>query len=177
MGLGLNFCIETPYPHQGQHYGESLQKLHRSLRLMTHSDSINTINNGTNAEGEEYEPSLYVPKRDWTPKESNSTIESKLKKLMNLYNKLTTTKRYNLTSHNRYCIKELVFRMDLIKGFTDKNLGWFIMPRIDYMQQMLREHLLNTTYYHQLLGEEDKNVRLFNQNKALLKLLQDHRKT
>ena len=148
MGLGLNFCIETPYPHQGQDYTESLQKLHRSLRLMTHFDSINTIDNGTNAEGEEYEPPLYVPKRDWTPKESNSTIESKFfkfsKKLTNLYNKLSTTKRYNLTSHNRYCIKDLVLRTDLIKGFTDKNLGPFIMPRIDYMQQMLREHLLNT---------------------------------
>ena len=62
---------------------------------MTHFDSVNMINDGTNAEGEEYKPSLYVPKKDWTLKESNSTIESKFfkfsKKLTNLYNKLTTT--------------------------------------------------------------------------------------
>ena len=144
LGLGLNYCIETPYPHQGQKFDEPLQKLHRSLRLLAHFDGINTIDDGTN--DDEYDPSLYVPKRDWTPKEKNSTIESKFfkfsKSLLAKYHNLPTTKRYNLTSHNRFCVRDLVLRTDLIKGFTDKNLGPFIMPRVDYMQQMLNEHLL-----------------------------------
>ena len=40
---------------------------------------------------------------------------------------------------------------------------------------MLNKHLLKTDYY-QLLTEQDKNVRLFEQKDALLNLLQDYRK-
>ena len=129
LGLGLNFCVETPCPHQGQNYTNSLRRLHRSIRLFVYHGKFNTI---TTTDDDEYEPSLYVKKDDWTPEEQNTTIEHKFTlfrdKLLAKYHNLPISKRYNLTSHNRYCIKELVHRTDLIKGSTDKNLGPFIMP-------------------------------------------------
>ena len=36
LGLGIHFCVQTPYPHQGQKFNEPLQKLHRSLQLLAH---------------------------------------------------------------------------------------------------------------------------------------------
>ena len=71
-------------------------------------------------------------------------------------------------------MKELVLQTDLIKGFTDKNLGPFVMPRTNYIQQMLTEHLLKTDYY-QLLLEADKNSRITTQTDELLNLLAHHR--
>ena len=43
LGLGLNYCIETPYPHQGQKYTNSLRRLHRSIRIFDYYDKFNNI--------------------------------------------------------------------------------------------------------------------------------------
>ena len=175
LGLGLNFCVESPCPHQGQNFTNSLRRLHYSIRLFVYYGKFNTI---TTTNDDEYEPSLYVKKDDWTPEEKNITIEHKFTLFRNAllakYHNLSISKQYNLTSHNRYCIKELVHQTDLIKGFTNKNLGPFIMPRPDYIQQMLHGHLLNTDYY-QLLSEANINSRISTQTDDLLKLLADHR--
>ena len=116
LGLGLNFCVESPYPHQGQNYTESLKRLHRSIRLFVHFGKFNNI---TTTDEDEHEPSLYVKNDGWTPEEKNTTIEHKFtlfsQALLAKYHTLPTSKRYNLTSHNRYCMKELVFRTDLIE--------------------------------------------------------------
>ena len=136
LGLGLNYCIESPYPHQGQNYTNSLKRLHRSIRIFDHYDKFNNIT--TPDDDNEYKPSLYIKNDGCIPDEKSTTIAHKFtlfsKSILSKYYKLSNTKRYNLTSHNRYCIKELVLRTDLIKGFTDKNLGPFIMPRPDYIQ-------------------------------------------
>ena len=54
LGLGLNFCVETPYPHTGQNYTDSLKLLHRSIQLFNYLNKFNNI--PTTDDKDEYEP-------------------------------------------------------------------------------------------------------------------------
>lgn len=174
LGLGLNHCLETPIPQQGQNEYHLLQRLHRDIRLLAHFDKIGKDDDNNS----EFDPNLYVPRQEWKPDEKNRNVEAKYFKfqdaLLKRINQLPRTKQYNLTTHNRYCIKELRDCKDLVTGFTDKNLGLFIAPRADYIQEFLKEHLLKTDYYRQL-SEREKNLILIKQRVDLLDLLRKHR--
>ena len=130
LGLGLNYCLETPLPSQGQRPEATKTRLLRDIRLGCFFDNFN--NDDDQEEPNCYDPKLYVAKSTWTPKPTNDKIEAKFDKfckaLTTSCNALPTNKRYNLTSHERYTIKQLAARKDLIVGLTDKNLGPFIAP-------------------------------------------------
>jgi len=176
LGLGLNYCIETPLAKQGQDESTTLSRLHRDTRLLYRYGKINRDHDPED-DKDAYEPSLYVPASTYVPREHNKSIEAKFFKFADGYRRLLSElspkKRYNLTSHNRYCIRELKERTDLIKGFTDKNLGPFIMTRENYIVEFLQEHLLAGNYYRQLQTDE-KNAALISQKEDLISLYEKH---
>ena len=179
LGLGLNYCIESPLPTQGQDECDTLQRPHRDTRLFWMHNKIGQTDDDDNTNAN-FEPSLYVPRNNYIPDIYDPDIEAQYcnfeSALTTRRNQLSRTKRYNLTSHNRYCIRELKNRKDLITGFTDKNLGPFIARRDHYIKEFLNEHLLKSTYYR-LLTEEEKNRMLADQKKALTDLLAKYRQT
>ena len=45
LGLGLNYYIETPYPHQGRPILDNLIRLYHILHLVVHQNQINEESN------------------------------------------------------------------------------------------------------------------------------------
>ena len=158
---------------------DTLTKLLRFIRLGTHFRTFGKIldpeDENLQSPEDKYDPSLYCPSSDKTfnPKEENSKIMHKFNqfsyKLKKPHENLPFCKHFNLSQFQRYILKELRLRHDLIIGNTDKNLGPFFVPRIDYMNQCLTEHLLKDKYYRQL--EEYEAILLLSKQRDKLKEL------
>ena len=161
LGLGLNYCLETPLPSQGQRPEATKTRLLRDIRLGCFFKNLNKDDD--QEEENNYDPKLYVANSTWTPKPTDDKVEAKFDRfcqnLTTTNNAISTNKRFNLTSHERYTIRELADRKDLIVGLTDKNLGPFIAPREQYIQDCLNGHLLKEDYYR-LLSETEMTNRL-----------------
>ena len=70
-------------------------------------------------------------------------LKSRHKKLLPKYNKINLS---NLNPVQATALKQLKADTDFIIKPTDKNLGPVIMDTISYTQQVLKEHLLTSTY-------------------------------
>jgi len=122
-----------------------------------------------------YDPKLYVPKTDWIPECEDDKIERAFEKFQKslLHAMLPLTKHFNLTKQQRYVLSELKKRDDLVIFPTDKNLGPYIISRVDYIKQCLNEHLLKEDYY-MLLSDTEPETLLKEQSKSLHSLYQEH---
>ena len=152
LGLGLNYCIETPFPYQGQPIEDTARRLHRATRLGVEFDAFNVdIEDSEEDDDEYYDPNLYVPKTDWIPECEDEEIEGAYFKfqetLQEIHQALPYTKHFNLTKQQRSVLTELKERDDLVIFPTDKNLGPYIISREDYIKQCLNEYLLKGDYY------------------------------
>ena len=177
LGLGLNYCIETPFPYQGQPIVDTNRRLHRDIRLGVCFSSFNEDKDDDDLD--QYDPKLYVPKTDWIPNCGDQKIKRAFEKfqktLEELHAMLPMTKHFNLTKQQRFVLSKLKKRDDLVIFPTDKNLGPYIVSRMDYIKQCLNEHLLKQDYYMLLSGTEAETL-LKEQSKSLHSLYQDHKK-
>ena len=113
LGLGLNYCIETPLPSQGQRQDATKNRLLRDIRLGSFFGNFNKeeTDHQDDTEPTDYDPKLYIPNSKWTPKPTNFALEAKYEKFCSTLDKKCTTlssnKRYNLTSYERHTLKEL----------------------------------------------------------------------
>ena len=114
----------------------------------------------------DYEKQIYVKNTSWHPPPAPLHIEDKIssfEKILKEQHKALLSKNkkrslLNLTPLQKSVLQQLRCNDKIVIKPTDKNLGPAVMDKNDYIQQVLKEHLL-TKDYQQL-----------SQNKALHKL-------
>jgi hypothetical protein len=151
--MGLKYCLETPRPWQKLQDG--LHRFHRAVHLhfffkSQDQDTDSASDNSDADRNATYIPSLYRPS-EWNPPIVNRDAERALHKfdqrLTAIEKNLPKFRKYNLTPSQRYVLKELARRSDLVVFPTDKGLGPSISNRTHYIRQVLTEHLLNSENY------------------------------
>ena len=152
LGLGLKYCIEPPRPFQN--IDISMQRFRRDMRLHCRFNLDATTDDGK--DNEEYIPRLYIPSK-WQPPQAPSNFEFTFDNfdamITDERRSLPWTRRFNLTPSQRNVLSELTQRPDLIVLPTDKNLGPCVIERKEYIDQVLKEHLLQKQNYEQLSPE------------------------
>jgi hypothetical protein len=172
LGLGLQYCIETPRPFQD--LASSNMRFARSVRL------LDFHNQKTSAGEEEVEfiPKLYIPS-GWTPPRSkNGRLDHFCSEFTNnidlLYRALPRHRRFNLSRADRHTMSELQLRDDLLVIPTDKNLGPSVVQRNDYVKEVLQDHLLDDLNYS-FIPKEDSQAAIQRQLDLFLTCYNDHR--
>jgi hypothetical protein len=164
LWLGLKFCIERPLPKPKlDTYMERLTYNIRVKAMMASpTTSIVTNPNGQtiHLDGDtEYDPKLYIPAIDFTPRETSPAIEAALHeftaKLTSLIKNNRQRRRHNIPPSTRLLIDQIGNdNPNFIVTLTDKNLGPAILERSTYKRRCLQDHLLDTTSYRQLTQAE-----------------------
>jgi len=156
LGLNLKFCLASnKLPNNIQH---TMTNLAHSIRNNQYLKT-NPSNNNT-----EYIKQIYIKNKKWKPPPASNLIEEQLtvfeKAIKSQQQKHQNSKCLrsfkNLTTHQLQTLKTLQKNTNFIIKPTDKNLGPAIMDTTQYIQQVLKEHLL-TTDYKQLTHLEAKN--------------------
>jgi hypothetical protein len=123
-----------------------------------------------------YIPKLYIPST-WQPKAAKDTVEEAFsqfdKQLNELHRRLPKTRRYNLSQPQRNVLSEIATRQDLIFNTTDKGLGPSVSERLNYIPDVLNEHLLNKENY-EFLPKAQAVLELQKQRRRFLALYAEH---
>ena len=177
LGLGLKYCIESPRPYQD--LDSSLHRFRRDMRLHCCFNLDATTNKDESTKEEEYIPRLYIPSK-WQPPLAPTRFEFTFddfdKVLTDERRSLPWTRRFNLTPSQRHVLSELTKRPDLIVLPTDKNLGPCVIERKIYIEQVLKEHLLQQKNYERLSPEIAK-IELQKQRTAFLSVYTKYKHT
>ena len=153
LGLGLKFCLaERPPPKDLQasimRLGEDAQ---RKYFFCDADDDDNE---------DRYEPKLYVKNEDWSPDEVSDEIDAAITKFgKSLQTAIDANKihfRPNLLPRELKQLNSLRRDKDHVVLQTDKNLGTALWLRIPYIEQTLKEHLLDCTKYTRLAPDKAK---------------------
>ena len=175
LGLGLKYCIEPPRPFQN--IDISMQRFRRDMRLHCRFNLDATTDDGKN--NEEYIPRLYIPSK-WQPPQAPSNFEFTFdnfdKMITEERRSLPWTRRFNLTPSQRHVLSELTQRPDLIVLPTDKNLGPCVIERKTYIDQVLKEHLLQKQNYEQL-SPESATIALQKQRASFVSIYEKYKHT
>jgi hypothetical protein len=168
LGLNLKYCLATNQIHCN--IKKTLLKLAYSIRTEYAIKELGLQNN------QDYKKQIYIKNKSWNPTPASLQIEEKLtefehelkskhKNLLPKYNKINLS---NLNPVQANALKQLKADANFVIKPTDKNLGPAIMDTKSYTQQVLKEHLLTSTY-KQLTETEAKHK--MESIKATLKLL------
>ena len=141
LGLGLNFCLRTPYC-SGPNDPDS-ERFRRDLHTRIFFAGSPPLP----------ENRLFI-RSNWHPPSENVPIEfrARVTHFILTAKKLFNRKRHpsNLLPNQRLALNTLRQNNELIIWKTDKNLGPAIIERDVYIQRALSDHLLDATTYRQL---------------------------
>ncbi len=163
LGLGLKFCHATPRANPD--IKSCLKKLAYKIRTKQFLLDNPRHDHST------YIPQLYVKLKHWNPPPASNEVEDQLvhfeKKIKAAVarNASQKTPYSSLTPLQRSTLQELRESKDFIIMPTDKNLGPAIMNYESYVQQVLSEHLLTSSY--QFLEPNTANQRLLHTKNLL----------
>ena len=147
LGLGLKFCIQEKRPSEND-LDEAIKRFEKDAR--TKYTFAGTPDNNT-----DYNKKIYI-KSGWKPKEGSTHLEEGLEKFRNaIYTCREETLSHtspstNLTAFQHQLLKQMQGNPELITLETDKNLGPAIMGRREYIECVLKEHLLCGKTYTQI---------------------------
>jgi len=144
LGLGLKYCIIPPKTNPN--IKSCMKKLAYRVRTKQYLLDNNTINRNY------YIPQLYVKLQNWNPPPASATTKDRMtlfERRLREASRINTLLTHHFTSLNplqRQTLKEFKNSREFIIIPTDENLGPAVLNRDDYISQVLKEHLLTTTY-------------------------------
>eukprot|EP00984_Skeletonema_dohrnii_P010740 scaffold4215_cov128-Skeletonema_dohrnii-CCMP3373.AAC.1 len=149
LGLGLNFCIKTPYPNIN--IKTVIDKFTYDIR------SANYWLNLHEPDGKErkYIPQLYIKNGNWDPPRASAAVEAAIssftRRLTQEHNKyIRIWSKPNITIHQHHLLNYLKNHPKFIILASDKNLGPVVMERSVYIQRCLNDFLAKPTQYERL---------------------------
>jgi hypothetical protein len=157
LGLNRKFCIATS--HINNNITQTMLKLARSIRTNYFLKQNNL------SDGNICEKQIYICNKQWHPPPAPPEIEESLtvfeKLLKKKHLEYTTRNKgfnlINLTPRQRAILNQLRCNENIIIKPTDKNLGPAVMDKKSYIEKILQEHLLTTTY-RQLSSTEANDI-------------------
>ena len=161
LGLGLKFCIQTDKPTNT--YNSSFTRFTDDLRKKY-------IFAG---KAKKETPKKILVKSDWIPDYTTGHVEDRLstfcKSILTEHNFIYRNhkKSSNLTHLQKYHLNYLRNNRNFIVLATDKNLGPAIMERDNYIQNVLKEHLMDENTYERLEELEALKIIEKTQEKAM----------
>jgi hypothetical protein len=175
LGLNLKFCLSGS--HTFNNINNTMLRMARSIRTHFYLKQQNS-----NSE-ENYDKQIFVKLKNWHPPPAPLEVENQItvfeKLLKDRQQKLVARNQKinlnNLTPIQQKILKDLKANKNIIIKPTDKNLGPAAMDTETYIQQVLQEHLL-TSSYMQLTKEEAKH-RTENLKLTFKNLFNTHKKT
>lgn len=157
LGLGDKFCIRRARPTNN--YSATLARLKRDVRIKYQFRNSKKKSS--------YIPGLYIPNEMWTPKKASKQVEAALTKFESkIHHKQQQYQRCshppNITQLQANVLVTLHNNKVFIVIPSDKNLGFVIMEREEYIKSVLEEHLLDSSTYKQLNDRQfrSKQVQL-----------------
>jgi len=156
LGLNLKFCLSGNRTFNN--INNTMLRMARSIRTHFYLKQQNFNSD------ENYDKQIYVKLKNWHPPPAPLEVENQIttfeKLLKDRQQKLVTRNQKinlnNLTPIQKKVLKDLKANKNIIIKPTDKNLGPAAMDIETYIQQILQEHLL-TSSYRQLTKEEAKH--------------------
>ncbi len=156
LGLNLKFCLA--HRTITNDLNRTLLKMARSIR--THY----FLQENGSANASQYIKQLYVKNSNWHPPPAPINVEDKItefeKALKVKHNHLTAKHKRinlsNLTPIQAQTLRLLKRNKNIVIKPTDKNLGPAVLDTNDYVEKILKEHLL-TNAYKQLTRTEMLN--------------------
>ena len=176
LWLGLKFCIQRPIPKPNiEAYIERLTYDIRTKYMFAGADD------GT------YDPKLYLPSQEFSPKKTPIAIELAIQefhyKLRQLNALNAKPRRYNLSPTLRRILKDLKTNKQFFITPTDKNLGPAILECTVYKERCLKDHLLDRKTYRRLTALtafqklRDSSKQMFKLIQAYKEVLPEHELT
>jgi hypothetical protein len=158
LGLNLKFCLASNTITND--INKTVLKLARSIRTRHY-----LMENGLN-DNKDYEKQIYITNTNWHPPPAPWDVEQKItdfekalkQKQQLLEDKYKNLKVTNLTPSQTKAMKQLKTNNTIIIKPTDKNLGPAVMDTLEYIQQVLKEHLLTDNYVQLTQAEAQKKI-------------------
>ena len=148
LGLGLNLCIQKERPRECE-LDASITRFKRDICLKyTFADCPSH---------DKCHKKIYI-KSTWQPNKASNGVENNISEFGQGLQKERMIARLrpkatNLSKYQCACLQHLCRDTIIIVLMTDKNLGPVVMKRCTYIQDMLREHLLDDKGAYQRINE------------------------
>jgi len=157
LGLNLKFCLSSNKIQDD--INKTIIQMARTIRTKCYLKETNTHSNS------DYDKQIYKKNLTWHPPPAPLQIEDKItefeKALKKLHESMDKKRKHrqlsNLNPLQLSALQQLRQNKNIIIKPTDKNLGPAIMDSSEYIQKILKEHLLTSTY-KQLSYQETKNT-------------------
>jgi hypothetical protein len=178
LGLNLNFCLASAIPKPN--LKPSIKRLAYNIRTELY------LQKSASATENDYHPQIYLKTTGWNPPPASSEIEDSLTLFEKaLKNEIQINQRAlhhkqhnNLNKLQNKTLKQLQNNNNFIIKPSDKNLGPAILNTDDYINMVLKEHLLTPAYSQlsketalsQLSSTQSHLKNLINSNKCYLTL-------
>ena len=152
LGLGLKFCIQSSTPEQQM----DMERFYSDVRKRF-------IFAGDISDKEECPKPLLI-KSKWVPEAQDSELEDKLDQFHSTINSLNNKhlshikKSSNLSNLQKSHLNNLRQNDNIVTLMCDKNLGPAVIERQEYINMVLKEHLLDSSTYTQLKEEEAQEL-------------------
>jgi hypothetical protein len=146
LGLNLKFCLASNTITND--INKTVLKMARSI-CTKHYLKENGLN-----DNKDYEKQIYITHLNWQPPPAPWDVEQKItdfEKALKQKQQLLEAKHKNLnvtnlTPSQAKAMRQLKTNNAIIIKPTDKNLGLTVMDTSEYIQQILKEHLLTDNY-------------------------------
>ena len=152
LGLGLNFCLKTPYPNIN--IEKVIEKFTYDTRLANFWANLHD-----GEDNRKYIKQLYIKNEEWSPPHASPAVEAAIarfaKRLRQEHRKYNNRwSKPNITLHMYHLLSYLKNHPTLIILPSDKNLGPVIMLRSVYIRRCLDDFLAKPTQYERLSEQQ-----------------------